>query len=98
MITKTYNFLDRNSIKVIDTCATILLLIAGLLFADNLGTLFLITMALLPLQEIVRTDNISAKRFSCMIIFGLLLTILTVLSGPIVTSAKAILQLFYWAN
>jgi hypothetical protein len=98
MITKTYNFLDRNSDKAIDTCATLLLLAAGLLFADNLGTLFLITMALLLLQEIVRTDNISAERFSCMIILGLLLTILTVLSGPIVTSAKAILQLFYWAN
>jgi hypothetical protein len=98
MITKTYNFLDRNSVKVIDTCATLLLLVAGLLFADNLGTLFFITMALLLLQEIVRTDNIFAKRFSCMIIFGLLLTILTVLSVPIVTAIKLILQLFCWAN
>ena len=98
MLVKTYNFIDRNSVKLIDTCATILLVIAGMLFADNLGTLFLITMSLLPLQEIVRTDNISAKRLCYMTIFGLILTVLTVLSGPAVSCIKTILQLFYWAN
>ena len=98
MISSTCNFLDRNAEKVIDACATILLLIAGLLFADNLATLFLFTMSLLPLQEVVRTDNISGKRFCYMTIFGLVLTILTVLSGPVGTVIKTILSVFYWAK
>ncbi len=98
MLQTTYNFIDKNSVKLMDTCATILLVMAGMLFADNLGTLFLITMSLLLLQEIVRTDNISGRRLCYMTIFGLILTVLTVLSGPAISCAKAILQLIYWAN